>query len=98
MIGVEVGDKGDLKIAGFHCWNLSCQSSELGAAHDAWSEIHKVSVIVNDNDGSRAGAVRIGNRCAGTQQYDLGSQAVFLRLRLLRLLSASSGDQQQHHN
>ena len=41
VIGMEVGHKGHLQIAGFDCRNLSVESSGLCSAHNAWSKINK---------------------------------------------------------
>ena len=70
---MEVGHKGHLQIAGFDCRNFSVESSGLCSAHDAWSKINKVSAIVNNDSGCRAGTIRIGNRRAGPEEHYSGS-------------------------
>jgi hypothetical protein len=74
---VKEGYKGNLQITGFDCRNFPVESSGLGAARNARSEIDPVSAIIIDDDGTRTRTVRVGNKCAGTEKHHLSRATQF---------------------
>src|SRR5262249_35491617 len=96
MIGMEMGHKSHLEIAGFDCRYTALEGSGFGAAYDARSEIDKVSPIINSDNGGRATAVRIRHRRARAKKYNPRSYRS-LRRCLTRMPSRSTA-QRQHQN
>jgi hypothetical protein len=86
---MEVGYEGHFQIAGLDCRNFSLQSSGLSSAHNARSKIDKVSAIINNDSGRRAGTIRVGNRRAGPEQYHSGSGGMLVGRLVGRLLGCS---------
>src|SRR5215469_6824128 len=59
---MQVRHECHFEIAGFDCRNFSVESSGLGAAHNAGSEINKISGVANNNGSRGARTFGVGHR------------------------------------
>ena len=71
VIGVQVGHERHAQLDRIERGDPAIDDCRFRATHDTCTEVDQVGRVVHDDGCGGAGAIRIGRRSAGAEQYDL---------------------------